>query len=78
MILSREDMETRMKRLVRQYMMMDRILEFDESVEALQKVSEPDVEAFARSCLSRDSFSLLAYGTRGLAGSRGFDFTFAG
>ena len=78
MILSREDMETRMKRLVRQFVTMERILEFDESVEALQKISEPDVEGFARRCLSRDSFSLLAYGTRGLGKIRSFDFTFAG
>ena len=78
MILSREDMETRMKRLVRQFITMDRILEFDESVEALQKVRNEDVDAFARRCLKRDSFSLLAYGTKNLNGVRGFDFTFAG
>ena len=44
MILSREDMETRMKRLVRQQMMMNRILEFDESVAALRGVSDGAVE----------------------------------
>ncbi|MGA2977470.1 MAG: pitrilysin family protein [Spirochaetia bacterium] len=76
MILSREDMETRMKRLVRQYMMMDRILEFEESVDALRAVSLSAVEAYARHCLRRDSFSLLAYGSRGIRRMRGFDFTF--
>ncbi len=39
MILSREDMETRMKRLVRQHLMMDRILSFEESVSALRAVT---------------------------------------
>jgi len=77
MILSREDMETRMKRLVRQHMMMGRVLSFDESVDALRKVSEPAVEIFARQCLRRDAFSLLAYGSRGMSAMRGFDFTFA-
>jgi len=77
MILSREDMETRMKRLVRQFMMMDRILEFDESVSALRAVRADEIEAYARTCLRRDSFSLLAYGSRGLGRIRGFDFAFA-
>jgi predicted Zn-dependent peptidase len=77
MILSREDMETRMKRLVRQHMMMDRILEFDESVAALRAVHTADVEAFARKCLRPEAFSLLAYGTRSITRSRGFAFTYA-
>ena len=76
MILSREDMETRMKRLVRQFMMMDRILEFDESVNALRAVSSDAIGAYALKCLRRDSFSLLAYGSRGIGRMRGFDFSF--
>ena len=76
MILSREDMETRMKRLVRQHMMMDRILEFDESVAALRKVNAEAVEHYARQCLRKAAFSLLAYGSRGMSAMRGFNFTF--
>jgi predicted Zn-dependent peptidase len=76
LILSREDMETRMKRLVRQHMMMDRILEFDESVAALQKVSAEAVESCARLSLRKAAFSLLAYGSRGISGIRGFHFTY--
>jgi predicted Zn-dependent peptidase len=77
MILSREDMETRMKRLVRQHMMMGRILEFDDSVAALRDVSRAAIEAYARQCLRPDAFSLLAYGTRAVRRIRGFDFTFS-
>jgi predicted Zn-dependent peptidase len=76
MILSREDMETRMKRLVRQFTMMDRAMEFDESVAVIEKVSAADVEEFSRTYIRRDAFNLLVYGTRGLAKLRGFDFTF--
>jgi predicted Zn-dependent peptidase len=76
MILSREDMETRMKRLVRQQMMMSRILSFDESVAALRGVTDSAVEGFARQVLRKDAFSLLAYGSRRISGLRGFDFTF--
>ena len=77
MILSREDMETRMKRLVRQYLMMDRILSFDESVAALRAVTRDAIETYAKKVLRGDAFSLLAYGTRGVARFRGFDFSFA-
>jgi predicted Zn-dependent peptidase len=77
MILSREDMETRMKRLVRQYLMMDRILSFDESVAALRAVTTDAVEQQAKHCLRGDAFSLLAYGSRGMSKLRGFDFSFA-
>jgi predicted Zn-dependent peptidase len=76
MILSREDMETRMKRLVRQKMMMDRILEFDESVAALQAVSVEAVERYAHQCLREDVFNLLAYGSRTITSVKGFAFTF--
>jgi predicted Zn-dependent peptidase len=75
MILSREDMETRMKRLVRQYLMMDRILEFDESVDALRAVSLEQATGYARACLRHQGFNLLAYGSRGIGRLRGFDFT---
>ena len=76
MILSREDMESRMKRLVRQFVTMGRVLEFDESLAALRDVTGAQIEQFARQCLRREAFSLLAYGTRGLNGVRSFDFTF--
>jgi predicted Zn-dependent peptidase len=77
MILSREDMETRMKRLVRQFLMMDRILTFDESVAALRAVTPPALESHAQRCLRGDAFSLLAYGSKGLAKLKGFEFSFS-
>ncbi|MGA2612642.1 MAG: pitrilysin family protein [Spirochaetia bacterium] len=78
MILSREDMESRMKRLVRQFVTMGRVLEFDESLSALRNVADFDIQEFARQRLRRDAFSLLAYGTRGLSRIRSFNFTFPG
>jgi len=76
MILSKEDMENRMKRLVRQHMMMDRVLEFDESVAVLEKVSEGEVERFVRSYVRPEAFNLLAFGSKGLRSLRGFEFSF--
>jgi predicted Zn-dependent peptidase len=76
MILSKEDMETRMKRLVRQYAMMDRVLEFDQSVAELEKVSTDQVEALARDLLRPESFNLLAFGSGGLRALHDFRFSF--
>ncbi|HTP60250.1 MAG TPA: pitrilysin family protein [Spirochaetia bacterium] len=78
MILSREDMESRMKRLVRQFTTMGRVLEFDESLRAIGSVADLDIKEYAGMCLRRSSFSLLAYGTRNLTGLRSFDFSFPG
>ena len=78
MILSREDMETRMKRLVRQQMMMNRILSFDESVAALRGVTDAPWKRFARQCLRRDAFSLLAYGSRRIERPARIRFHFPG
>jgi predicted Zn-dependent peptidase len=76
MILSREDMETRMKRLVRQYTMIGRVLEFEEAVDMIRSVTPEDSAAFVSQRLRRDDFSLLAYGTKGLGSLRGFEFSF--
>jgi predicted Zn-dependent peptidase len=78
MILSREDMETRMKRLARQYLMMDRVLAFEESVSALQAVTPEDLEAHGRRCLKGETFGLLAYGSKEVGKFKAFDFSFAG
>jgi predicted Zn-dependent peptidase len=76
MIVSREDMETRMKRLVRQHAMMDRVLEFDESVRMIRAVGVSDVARFVDAHVRSDAFNLLAYGSRGVARHAGFRFTF--
>jgi len=77
MILSREDMETRMKRLARQHLMMNRVLSFEESVAALKAVSRADLEQHVQLCLRGDAFGLVAYGTRDVGKLKAFDFSFA-
>jgi predicted Zn-dependent peptidase len=76
MIVSREDMEPRMKRLVRQHAMIDRVLEFDESVRMIRSVGAADVERFVRTHVRSDAFNLLAYGSQGVARHAGFRFSF--
>jgi predicted Zn-dependent peptidase len=76
MTLAQEDMETRMKRLVRQFTMIGRVLEYDESVSLLRRMSREAVEAFARDYIRGDAFNMLAFGSRGLSRLRGFEFSF--
>jgi len=76
MIVSREDMESRMKRLVRQHAMIERVLEFDESVRMIRSVAASDVERFVGTHVRSDAFNLLAYGSRGVARHAGFRFSF--
>jgi predicted Zn-dependent peptidase len=76
MIVSREDMESRMKRLVRQHAMIDRVLEFDESVRMIRAVGAAEVQRFVASHVRSEAFNLLAYGSRGVARHAGFRFAF--
>jgi predicted Zn-dependent peptidase len=77
MILSREDMETRMKRMVRQFCMIGRSLEFEESVERIRKVDADAIRRFVSTYLRREAFSLLAFGTKGVKTLvKEFDFSF--
>ncbi len=66
MILAKEDMESRMKRLVRQFCMINRALEFEEAVERIQKVNAGDIARLVSTYVKREAFSLLAFGTRGV------------
>lgn len=76
MILSREDMESRMKRLVRQFTMIDKACEFEESVAMIDNVDSGQVADFVRTFMRREMFSTLAFGTEDKAALEGFDFTF--
>jgi hypothetical protein len=69
-------MESRMKRLARQHAMIERVLEFDESVAMIRAVGPVAVERFVAEHVRSDAFNLLAYGSRGVARHAGFRFTF--
>ena len=76
MILSREDMETRMKRLVRQHLMMDRILDFDESVQRCA-TSRATPSTYTKQRLPRpDRLQPPRLREHGALAPAGFDFSF--
>ncbi len=62
-ILSREDMETRMKRLLRQYVITGRVLEHEEWFKILDTVSREDVAEVVKRLVQPEQFNLLAYGS---------------
>jgi predicted Zn-dependent peptidase len=66
LILAKEDMENRMKRLFRQHHLAGRTLDYNESFRLLSEVSRDDLVELVESRLHRHEFSLLAYGSRKL------------
>jgi predicted Zn-dependent peptidase len=75
LILSREDMETRMRRLLRQYLVGGQNLEYEESLQLLERVSEEDVRQEARRLVNPNQFNLLAYGGRKIKRLESFHFS---
>jgi predicted Zn-dependent peptidase len=66
MILAREDMENRMKRLFRQYHLTHRVVEYETSLELLAEVGRRDILSIVDKRIRPDRFNLLAYGTKKL------------
>ena len=64
MILAREDMENRMKRLFRQFHLTGNVVEYDTSLELLGKIDRKDILSIIEKRIHPDSFNLLAYGSR--------------
>ncbi len=75
LILSREDMETRMRRLLRQYQFGGRNLEYEESFQLLDRVTADDVQSVVAGLVRPDAFNLLAYGGRRIKGLDSFRFS---
>jgi predicted Zn-dependent peptidase len=66
MILAKEDMENRMKRLFRMHYLTDRVLEPEESMALLAEVSREEVVRLVDQLIRAEAFNLLAYGSRGV------------
>jgi predicted Zn-dependent peptidase len=66
MILAKEDMENRMKRLFRQHHLTDRVVEHEESLALLASIGREDVIQFIEQHILPDRFNLLAYGSKGI------------
>jgi len=66
LILSKEDMESRMKRLLRQYLITGKVLEYEESLSLLKKITTVDVQEIVTEFIKPDHFNMLAYGSKRL------------
>jgi predicted Zn-dependent peptidase len=66
MVLAREDMENRMKRLFRQLHLTHRVVDYDTSFRLLEDVSRDDVLRIIEKRIHPGQFNLLAYGSRKL------------
>jgi predicted Zn-dependent peptidase len=66
MILAREDMENRMKRLFRQVHLTGTAVEYETSLELLRRIGRDDILSIIERRIQPDNFNLLAYGSRKL------------
>jgi predicted Zn-dependent peptidase len=66
LILSLEDMEVRMKRMVRHFLLGGEVHSAEVSIEALNLVEQKHVQHVIDKIVHADKFNLLAYGTRNL------------
>ena len=66
LILSKEDMESRMKRLLRQYLITGNVLEYEESLSLLKKITAVNVQEIVTEFIKPDHFNMLAYGSKRL------------
>lgn len=64
MILAKEDMENRMKRLFRQYHLTHRAIEYDSSLRLLAEITREDILSIIEQRIQPQQFSLLAYGNK--------------
>jgi len=66
MILAKEDMENRMKRLFRMHHLTERVVEHEESLAMLGQVGRDSVLRLVDELIRPESFNLIAYGSRGV------------
>ncbi len=76
MILAKEDMENRMKRLFRQYHLTNKVIEYDTSMSLLAEVRRQDVLSIIEQRIRPDGFNLLAYGSSKLGRLERNGYTF--
>ncbi len=76
LVLAKEDMESRMRRLVRQYLLIGSVLEFEESMQHVAAVSSAQAAERIAELIDSKRFNFLAYGSRKLKPVKDFRFDF--
>ena len=76
LILSKSDMEIRMKRLVRIYAFLGNVLEFSESIKNIDAVTEEKVVQITKDMIKSKEFNLTAFGSKGIKDFNNYCFDF--
>jgi predicted Zn-dependent peptidase len=66
LILSKQDVEVRMKRLARQFIAMGEILSYEECYSIIDSITETDIEALTGEIFDKGGSNLFVYGCKGL------------
>jgi predicted Zn-dependent peptidase len=76
LILSLEDMEVRMKRMVRHYLIGGILHTAEESIKILQTINRSNIDDIINSYIHAENFNLLVYGTKNLHKRKTIQFDF--
>jgi predicted Zn-dependent peptidase len=76
LVLAQEDVETRMKRAIRQVLTIGHAMEYEQSIDQLEGVSREEVLGAVEERIRADRWSLLAYGGRSFGAFRRAAFGF--
>lgn len=76
LILAKENMEVRMKRLFKLFQINNKILEFEDSIKILDTVTRDDVQGIINTFIKVENFNLLVLGNRKCKSIKGIKFEF--
>jgi predicted Zn-dependent peptidase len=76
LILAKENMEVRMKRLFKLYRINNSILEFEDSIKMLDTITIDDIQNTINSLIKGENFNLLVLGNKKSKNIKGIKYTF--
>ncbi len=75
LILSKPDLELRMKRIARQYIIMQELLTYEESMTLLDSITKEDVEKEVQYLMNSAEYNLLVFGCKDVVKYRTYNFS---
>lgn len=76
LILAKENMEVRMKRLFKLYQINNTVLEFEDSIKMLDTITRDDIHNIINAFIKADNFNLLVLGNKKCKSIKGLKFEF--
>jgi predicted Zn-dependent peptidase len=76
LIMAKENMEARMKRLFKLYIINNKALEFEDSIKMLDTITRDDIQEIIDLFIRAEKFNLLVLGNKKCKSLKGIKFEF--